>query len=78
MSTIVARCTNLNTKMDKARMMMFRRVEEGKIQRWIRLHDPSHHCRRQQEDSGREHRDDHAGVQPVQPLPLIESAVKKS
>ncbi len=30
-STIVAKCTNLNTKIDKARMMVFRRVQEGKI-----------------------------------------------
>ena len=77
MSTIVARCTNLNTKIDKARMMMLRLLRKERFSVGFGCNHPSPQCRRQEEDSGGKHRDDHAGVQPVQPLPLIQRAVKK-
>src|SRR6202790_5214131 len=41
----------------------------------MRLHYPPHQCRYEQEDPPNEHRDDNAGIQPIQTFSLVEGAV---
>ena len=78
MSTYPAKCVNLNTKIEMARMMVFRVFRKARFTVGVRLQYASRPGRRQQEESRGSHPDNHARVQPVQPLALIENASQKS
>ena len=57
---------------------MFRYARNGRLHHRVRRHPSPDDGREKEEHSARQHRHDHAGVEPIKTLPLLERTVDQT